>query len=336
MARALKAHALRHGLGTIGASLINAAQDAEMDVLTAASEAMEKLAGLGQNAAMEPEGIGAVVAQVREYVEERAANPGEVWGIPYGLTRLDKFTGGAHPGQLVILAGEPGVGKSYLSDQMALSFGENSPGVIFSFEMTKIDTVLRMMGLMGLDTWRAHTGFVRAADREAMEKAARVIQERGIYIHDSRDGTLSLAGIRGKLARMKAKYGIRWFVLDYLRLIDEKAKDETEHSSRCSKELKNMCGALDLSGLVLVSVVKAGMDTGSTSKANIAGSGQQVHDADNIFFMTPHDTNPAIVNFTSKKGRHIANSSNKNMVLSKPANGLPFREMDTTRQEINA
>jgi replicative DNA helicase len=332
MARSLKQHSARMQLRTIATVMVNDAAKPDRDALTVASEAMERLIALSRDSAGEPEAVGDALAGVREYIEERAANPGEVWGIPYGLPRLDRFTGGAHPGELAMLAGEPGVGKSFLSAQFALSFGQSRPGVVFSLEMSTQAMILRMMGLLGVDTWRVRTGYITEADRDAIAAAEKTIAGRGIFIHD---GILSLAAIRAKLTGLKAKHRIGWFILDYVGLVDERAESDIEKTARISGALKGMCRSLDVSGLALSSVNKSGMDTSAANKGAMSGSGRQIHDADNVFFLTAIDENPGRVNLTCKKGRDIPNSTNRKMELRKPTGGQPFTELETTMRDLN-
>jgi replicative DNA helicase len=333
MARALKAHALRHGLGVIGASLINAAQDAETDVLTAASEAMEKLAAMSMDGAGGTQVVGASLPALDEYIEERAANPGEVWGLPYGLATLDRFTGGAHANQLTMLAGEPGVGKSFLSAQFAMSHARQGPGVVFSLEMGEQEMILRMMRLLGVDIWKVHTGQIGPADRMAIASAKQIIAD--LPIHIDADASQNVASIRAKLSRLKAKEGISWFVLDYVGLVQEPAKDDNEKTDKVSRQLKLICRGLGLAGLALTSVNKSGMDTSVANKAAMSGSGQQIHHADNVFFLTAIDERIDQVNLVCKKGRGIPNSSNKKMALQKPTGGRPFVELETHRTDPN-
>jgi len=332
MARSLKQHSARVQLRGIATSMVNDAVNPERDALTIASEAIERLLSLTRDHSGEPESVGDALAGVRDYIDDRAANPGEVWGIPYGLPRLDRFTGGAHPGELAMLAGEPGVGKSFLSAQFALSFGLSRPGVIFSLEMSTQAMILRMMGLLGVDTWRVRTGYITDADLAAIAAAEKTIAGRGIFIHD---GILNLASIRAKLTALKARHRIGWFILDYVGLVDERAENDIEKTARISGALKGICRSLDVAGLALSSVNKSGMDTSSANKAAMSGSGRQIHDADNVFFLTAVDEYPERVNLTCKKGRDIPNSTNRKMVLRKPAGGNPFTELETTMRDPN-
>ena len=109
-----------------------------------------------------------------------------------------------------------------------------------------------------------------------------------LYIDDK---PLALHEVRPLLVKQIAEHGIKQAVFDYARLIHAPGKDENEQSKATSIELKRVCQDLNIAMFVIASVNKQGMDSKSetATKSNISGSGQQVHDADNLFFMTKFD-----------------------------------------------
>ena len=81
-----------------------------------------------------------------DWLGQRAQNPGEMWGIPTGVKDFDRMTGGLQVGELVYIAGEPGIGKSILSIQMAVGMAEAGyPGCIYSLEMSSRQLIGRII-----------------------------------------------------------------------------------------------------------------------------------------------------------------------------------------------
>jgi replicative DNA helicase len=108
-----------------------------------------------------------------------------------------------------------------------------------------------------------------------------------IYISDS--SAWNTSSLRGDLSRLKALYGIRWFVLDYLYLMtDNSGADEIERTAQISKGLKRAAMELDLAGVAVHSMNKGGMSSDRPKKESLRGSGQVVYDADLITFLTPY------------------------------------------------
>ncbi|HRQ25195.1 MAG TPA: DnaB-like helicase C-terminal domain-containing protein, partial [Anaerolineales bacterium] len=118
----------------------------------------------------------------------------------------------------------------------------------------------------------------------------------------------------------KRERNIGWFAVDYAMLFSDRAENDNVRTEIISRNLKLMCKEMDLVGVVLQSVTKSGMDgdaNTASQKSAMRGSGQQVHDADNILFLTPFarlsDRDDAIregdkkriVTLHTKKGREL-------------------------------
>jgi replicative DNA helicase len=104
------------------------------------------------------------------------------------------------------------------------------------------------------------------------------------------ESRMTVEDLRADIARLKARHGIRWFVLDYLYLMAGGDRlNETERTTMLSRHIKQICKDFEVAGITVSSVTKAGMDGMTTSgKASMRGSGQQIHDADVIIFMREH------------------------------------------------
>jgi replicative DNA helicase len=274
--------------------------------------------------------------QVETDIKRRAENPGDVWGIPYAFPYLTMLTGGKQQGELTILAGEPKLGKSFWASQDALETAvtHKIPVFIWSGEMKKKQVMRRLYQLYGLDSRRSRTGYMQEDDWNILVNAKEAISNCPLYIDDN---PLKLDELRGILAHEKDEHGIRQFLIDYAMLIHAPGKDEIERSTNVSTEIKNICSELDLAGILICSVNKTGMDTSSenVTKSNVRGSGQQIHDADNVMILTKFSKtkDPEEVYIDPKREEHIVSlhiAAGRELDTHLPGGVLHYERVDGT------
>jgi replicative DNA helicase len=196
------------------------------------------------------------------------------------------LTGGKQPGELTILAGEPKAGKSWMVEQDALETAiQGIPVYMWSGEMRKRQMTIRLLSLLGMDARKMRNGNMKQEDWETLSKAKEVLKSIPLYMDDN---PMSLGDLRGVLSREQKNHGIQQVIVDYSLLIQDAGRDEIERSGNVSREMKMVCNEFELAGILVASVNKGGFDTASEniSKSNIRGSGQQVHDCDNLFILT--------------------------------------------------
>lgn len=285
IADALKRHTDRRELDALASWLATAARNGQ-EPRDVARECIERLTPVALQSNHDVVTIGETLAEIYREIEERSANPSAIWGIPYPFERLNQATGGKQKGELILFAGEPKVGKSWWTLQDALYTAKQGiPVAIFSLEMRRKQVTRRLLKLEGLDGKRSRSGYMTPDDWEILSRAIGELDNLPIYIDDR---PLSLYDIRPALARLKAERGIEQFVLDYSLLVGDAGKDEIEKTSNVSRECKAITHDLDIAGVLIASVNKAGMDATSMGKANVRGSGQQIHDADIVYLLTKY------------------------------------------------
>lgn len=239
--------------------------------------------------------ISYAVSSLYDEVQELIQNPrGDVWGLATGLTDFDKATGGLQDtdGEVMYIAGEPGVGKSILSMQIGLSLAlQGIPGAIYSLEMMNRQVVRRMVSAQArIETRKLKTGKMSPDEVEKFVVACERVASANLFICES--STLTTRDLRADIAKLKATAGIRWFVLDYLYLLSGAPGDEIERTAELSRNIKQICKDYRVAGITVNSITKAGMDVDQIGKRNIRGSGQVIHDADVIILMTEHQPRP--------------------------------------------
>jgi replicative DNA helicase len=177
------------------------------------------------------------------------AGGGQGQGVPTGFADLDELTTGLHGGQMIIVAGRPGQGKSTLAmDFMrSCSIKHGRASVIFSLEMSKSEIVMRLLSAearIKLADMRAG----RMSDDDWTQMARRMgeISDAPLFIDDSPN--LTMMEIRAKARRLKQKTDLQLIVVDYLQLMTSGKKVESRQTevAEFSRSLKLMGKELDV------------------------------------------------------------------------------------------
>ena len=273
--------------------------------LTEARDEIERL--LTHSTGHEVNTLAPVLSEVYDQLVTRSAAPCDVWGIPLGLPKLDTETGGQQPGELTLLAGEPGLGKTWAAIGFALEMAKHAPGAFFSLEMGKQAITRRILAsTSGTRSKAIRSGRVDDNDWIRIGKAVQELEALPFYLDDrSRD----TGGLRASLSRLKREANIQWFILDYLMLLEDYGNNETEKTSNISRALKHICIDLDMAGLVIHSVTKAGMDKAgaeANAKSNLRGSGQVIYDADLVLYLTEFEAEGNHVWYTDEEKKRMA------------------------------
>ncbi|QFS94552.1 Replicative DNA helicase (plasmid) [Mycobacterium sp. THAF192] len=175
-------------------------------------------------------------------------------GVPTGFSELDDVTTGLHGGQMVIVAGRPGHGKSTLAlDFMrSCSIKHRMASIIFSLEMSKSEIVMRLLSAearIKLADMRA--GRLSDDDWAKMARRMSEISEAPLYIDDS--ANLTMMEIRAKARRLKQKTDLRMIVVDYLQLMTSGKRVESRQAEvgEFSRSLKLLAKELDVPVIAL-------------------------------------------------------------------------------------
>jgi replicative DNA helicase len=284
IAGSLRSHAQKRSLLELGKDIVNLSSYGR-DADDIARDAIKRLTPIALNNGHTFSPLKDALSDVYEEIQTRSHNPGDVWGIPYKYyPRLSTITGGKQKGELTIFAGEPAVGKSWWTIQDAMGAAiDGTPTALWSGEMKRQQVARRMLQLQGLHGRRSKTGYMEADDWNALNSGIETLENIPFYQDDK---PLQIHDVRAVLTRLKAEFGVEYVVLDYAYLIGAKGKDEIERTGMVSQEIKNVITDLDLACTLITSVNKGGMDTTSAGKASVRGSGQQLHDSDNVFLLT--------------------------------------------------
>jgi replicative DNA helicase len=234
-----------------------------------------------------------VISRFYDEVSERADNPTDTWGITTGYKRFDKLTGGLQQSELFILSGEPGIGKSMWAMQAGMQMAGSEAGAIYSMEMKSLAVARRLVsGWSKINTRKLKTGRLEEQDWPMFTHAIETLGGLNFFISEHPRQTI--ASLRKDISRLVATENIKWFIVDYLYLIQEGA-NEIERTQLASSGLKQICMEFNLAGLAIHSMNKAGIASvgAGTEEAptqdKLRGSGQSIYDADLIAFLTKYN-----------------------------------------------
>ncbi|RMH13147.1 MAG: replicative DNA helicase, partial [Planctomycetota bacterium] len=177
----------------------------------------------------EPERLKELLQQQIELIEQ--AEGRGISGIATGFDDLDKMLSGLQPGEMIIIAARPSMGKTALALNLAeqVAFGGRTPWSaskgakpvpvgIFSLEMARGSLAQRLLSARsGIDTHKLRTGALTMDEWQKLSDAAAELYEAPIYIDDTPG--MTVLNLRARARRMVAKHGVRCIFVDYLQLL---------------------------------------------------------------------------------------------------------------------
>ena len=182
-------------------------------------------------------------------IDAIASSGGRASGVPTGFVELDDVTNGLHPGQMVIVAARPGVGKSTLALDFlrSCSIKHQMASVIFSLEMSKSEIVMRLLSAEAkIKLADMRSGRMSDDDWRRLARRMSEISEAPMYIDDSPN--LTMMEIRAKARRLRQKSELKLIVVDYLQLMTSGKKFESRQQevSEFSRSLKLLAKELQV------------------------------------------------------------------------------------------
>jgi len=215
-----------------------------------------------------------------------------ITGIPSGFKDMDELTTGFQKGDLIIIGGRPGMGKTAFSLNISQHVGiaMKEPVAIFSLEMAKEQLVMRMLcSEAKVDSNKVRKGFINKRDDwNKLTNAAGKLAESLIFIDDS--SALSVLEMRAKARRLKQQHGLSLVIVDYLQLMRGRGKFERREQeiAEISRSLKALAKELQVP-VIALSQLNRGVETRGGNKnptlADLRESGAIEQDADVIIFL---------------------------------------------------
>jgi replicative DNA helicase len=236
-----------------------------------------------------------LLTQVVERIETlyNRDNSSDVTGVSTGFSDLDRMTSGLQPGDLIIVAGRPSMGKTAFSINIAenVALESNKPVAIFSMEMGGTQLVMRMIGSVGrLNQHTLRTGRLEDDDWPRMTHALGLLNDAPIFIDETAGlNALELRSRARRLARQSGGLGL--IVIDYIQLMSSPAGKASENRateiSEISRSLKSLAKELQVP-VIALSQLNRSLEQRPNKRpvmSDLRESGAIEQDADLILFI---------------------------------------------------
>lgn len=237
--------------------------------------------------------IKGVVNEAVETINFLEANKGAITGVPTGFALLDKMCFGFHPGQMIVVAARPGMGKT----SIALNFIEAAlfqkagkepvPALMFSLEMPARELAMRLLCSRARANLRqVRDGFVTKDKKADIVNAASEYQQAPFYIDDQ--GGQTILEIRAKARRMAQQHKLGLIVIDYLQLINgtDNSVSREQQIAEASRSIKAMAKEFNLPIVALAQLNRKSEDEGRAPRmSDLRESGSIEQDADMILLI---------------------------------------------------
>jgi replicative DNA helicase len=235
-----------------------------------------------------------IVRSSIQKIEELSKRKVDVTGIPTGFKELDRMTSGFQPGELIILAARPSMGKTAFSlniaQHMALRGGKTV--AYFSCEMGKESVMMRMLAAEAkVSMTELRSGRVPDTAWRNLLSAASALSNSPVYLDDT--SAISPFEVRARCRRLKAQYGLDAIMIDYLQLMSMKTKVESRERevSEISKTLKAIAKELQVPVIALAQLNRGVESRGDRRPmlSDLRESGSIEQDADVIMMLYRDD-----------------------------------------------
>ncbi len=235
--------------------------------------------------------IESVLHEEIDKLEELSRNDIGLTGTPSGFTDIDDLTGGFQPGNLIVLAARPSMGKSTLATNIAenAAIEHDKPVALFSLEMSETELAHRFIASQAkVSSDNLRKGLVKADRWPKVLRAVEKLAAAPIFIDDSSD--IGVLEMRAKARRLHARHGgLGLIVVDYLQLVrpDGRSDSRVEQVGQISRGLKILARELDIP-VVAVSQLSRAVESRHPPipmLSDLRESGQVEQDADVVMFV---------------------------------------------------
>jgi len=242
-------------------------------------------------------------------------------GVPSGFTSIDRITGGWQPGNLIIIAGRPSMGKTALALTLATNPSKiGYPVCLFSLEMSDSEIATRLLsgvsGYTNIEIRNANLNF------DKLVSVSNEVTSLPIYVDDT--PALGLIELRSKVKKLIIKHGIKMIIIDYLQLMKAEAGNREGEVSAISRGLKAISKEFGIPVIALSQLNRSVEDRADKRPrlSDLRESGAIEQDADIVCFVY----RPAYYGMTTVKLDKEEISSEGLMIIdcAKDRNGALF------------
>jgi replicative DNA helicase len=243
---------------TAGNMIVGSALEPEgreaREVVDEAERAVFEIAERGSRGKVGFRTVKSILPDVVNRIDELYHSDGTMTGISTGFKKLDEMTSGLQPGDLIIIAGRPSMGKTTLAVNIAenAALGSNKSAAIFSMEMSAESLTLRMISSLGrINQSNLRSGRLEEQDWPRIDSAMTQLGSANIFIDET--PALTPTEIRARARRLKRERGLDLIVVDYLQLMQVAGTKENRATeiSEISRSLKALAKELKVPVIAL-------------------------------------------------------------------------------------
>lgn len=220
----------------------------------------------------------------------RERRVGGICGAPTGIARLDKMTLGLQPGQLILIAGRPGVGKSVLGLHIAreCAFRNKLSVAVASLEMSPREVVNRVLAAeTGIEHERIRGNYLNQAEREVIEHCAGKIAGWDFHLEDAIGWKTT--DLERRVRAIGTRYGVDLVIVDYLGLVGTESRHPNDNSriAEISLSLKQLARSLNIPVVALAQLSRSCEQRPNKRPilSDLRDSGSLEQDADVVIFL---------------------------------------------------
>ncbi len=291
-ARIVKESAMLRGLVRVGQEITRLGYERQGEVTDLVDRAEQMVFELGlERETSDFSHIDQLLKESFERITHLYEAGADITGVPSGFRELDLLTSGFQPGNLVILAARPSMGKSALGLCIAANLGvrHETPVALFTLEMSKSEVTQRMMcSEAKVESQRLRTGRLAPDDWPRLTAACDRLMKAPIYVDDA--GSTTIMEVRSKARRLKSKEpNLGLIIVDYLQLMTSgaTAENRVQEVSQISRALKVLARDLEVPILAMSQLSRAVEQRHDKRPilSDLRESGSLEQDSDLVFFV---------------------------------------------------
>jgi replicative DNA helicase len=343
-ARIVRDKSIKRNLIRVAAQIAESSFDQADDSEQLLDEAESRIFELGQTKARTTfTSLDVGLHEAMNHIDVLMESSGELTGVPSGYRDLDADTGGLQPGELVVIAARPSMGKTALALNVARNAAVDSRKkvAIFSLEMTKRSLILRLLASEAqVNFTNFRKGYGNAEAYRRIQAAANRLSGAQIWMDDT--GTITILEIKAKCRRLKSEHGLDLVMVDYLQLAhgNHPTVRKDLEIAEISHGLKSLAKELDIP-VIALSQLNRGPEQRDPDKrrpnmGDLRESGAIEQDADVIAFIyrdevyNPTEENHGLAELIIAKQR---NGPTGTIKLQFDGQYARFRDLSAERRE---
>ena len=295
--RIVKEHSYKRRLIQAGGKVAQLGYDPGVEAEDALSQAQAAVYGIAEDRIKQDfERLYDLLRPAMDRIDAQMSSGKGTVGIPSGFTDLDRLTSGFKPGELVILAGRPGVGKTSFALNIALQVSTELkvPIAMFSLEMSKDQLVERLLCEHArIDAQRMHRGQLSDAEYDRLAQSLGPLSEAPIFIDDAPTLDELTVLLKSRQIHLREKVGM--ILIDYLQLMHGRSRGDdanrVQEVSAISRALKMVARELNVA-VVALSQLSRAVEQRTDKRpmlSDLRESGSIEQDSDQVIFLYRDD-----------------------------------------------